>query len=64
MPVVIKSYHKSDMAAMYSITLNTFALWLKPFIEKKILIVEPRQKILKPNQVKIIFELLGEPDHE
>jgi hypothetical protein len=60
----IKAYYKSELAEMYGVTLLTFICWLKPFIDKKILELEPNQKILKPAQVKIIFDCLGTPDKE
>jgi transposase len=66
MPLIIKTYHKSELAKMYEVGLTTFARWLKPMIEKEILNLTPGQKVLQPNQVKIIVEFLGEPfsEHE
>jgi len=56
------SQTKKQLVKKYKTTYTTFRLWLKPFIEKKILIVEKNQRIFTPKQVEIIIQCLGEPE--
>lgn len=64
MPVV-KTYSKSELAAMYGVHRNTFvSRWLVPYLERlRALGYKDTQKLLTPAQVGFLFsdEALGEP---
>lgn len=50
---------KMQMAADYKICVKTFSKWIAPFIDQ----IGPRQNtyLYTPEQVKKIYELIGEP---
>ena len=50
---------KTQLAISYGISLETLAVWLKPFINE---IGNYRGKLFTPKQVSIIFDKLGKPD--
>ena len=49
---------KSELAIAYGVSLNTLNSWLKPFRKE---IGEYRGKVFTPKQVKLIYDLLGQP---
>lgn len=49
---------RSQLARQYNVHYKTFANWLKMIPDLKI---NPRQKVLTPNQVAKIYEYLGAP---
>ena len=54
----IKTYSKKQMADLYEVSVWILNKWTKPFSEA---IGEYIGKCYTPNQVKIIFEKLGDP---
>ena len=54
----MKTYTKGQMAKAYGINYRTFINWLKDIPE---LTLNPKQRILKPKQIEIIYHDLGEP---
>jgi len=58
MEAKIKAYSKKELCALYNISYRVLKVWLTPFKNKI-----GKYKGLKytPAQVKIIFEVLGEP---
>ncbi len=56
--VKVKTYSKSELAALYSVHVNTFHKWIK---EIPSLILSKYQRKLTPKQVMIIINHLGEP---
>jgi hypothetical protein len=59
-----KTYSKAEMAGFYKVTSTTFSQWIEAEPIMKLLLengYSHTQKILKPIQVKIIVEHLGEP---
>lgn len=54
----IQAKSKMELAHAYNVSLTTLNRWLAPFKEQ---IGEYRGKSFTPKQVKIIFELVGEP---
>lgn len=60
--VEVKTYSKSDLAKLYNVGPTTFRKWLEPFMpDLEALHYQKDQKILKPKQVKLIFDKLGKP---
>jgi len=59
MKIPIKAYSKSQLAAMYGISVVTFMKWL----ELKGIEIEDilKRKIFTPREVEMIFNGLGEP---
>lgn len=57
-PTPIKAYNKSELAQLYGRSLKTFNAWLLPHIEK---VGDFKGRSYTPAQVKIIFQILGEP---
>jgi predicted DNA-binding protein YlxM (UPF0122 family) len=55
----IKSYSKAEIAAHYGISADKLSSWLKE-IEHLLPHYKRTAKVLKPAQVKVIFEELGE----
>ena len=56
-----KSLSKSQLAMAYNnISIKTLNSWLLPFQEQ---IGAYKGKMYNPKQIKIIFELLGEPEN-
>ena len=59
----VKTYSKSQLAAKYKVAVSTLVGWFDPFInELENLDYRKEQKILNPNQVKLIFDKLGMPE--
>lgn len=54
----IKPYSKGELCNLYSVSYYTFNTWLKPHIAKIGEYLGGRYTVL---QIKIIFEVLGEP---
>ena len=54
---VIKTYSKSELAALYGVSLTTFKNWCKKITDLQL----NDCKILTPKQVKDITNWLGEP---
>ena len=50
--------NKSQLADLYHIGVHTLNVWLKPFQKE---IGEYRGRAYTPNQIRKIFELLGQP---
>ena len=48
----------SELAAAYKVNPKTLTRWIKRHPEIKLF---PRQKIFTPQQLKIIYEKIGEP---
>jgi hypothetical protein len=60
----IKAYSKYEMAGFYNISVSTFLEWIdRPTVMDPLVAAGyiRTQKILKPIQVKIIVQHLGEP---
>lgn len=53
-----KSFTKKELSKKYGVHYNTFLKWLK---EIKNLEINPKQRLLTPKQVEIIYQELGEP---
>ncbi len=49
---------KTQLAQLYKVNYNTFIKWLKMIPD---LGLTPKQRILTPKQVQIIYNHLGEP---
>ena len=49
---------KTELAAKYGVCYTTFINWLKKIDELKL---NPKQRILTPKELKIIYDNLGEP---
>jgi hypothetical protein len=49
---------KTELARKYKVHYNTFTKWLKLIPDLKL---NPRQRILTPKQVSMIYDHLGEP---
>lgn len=56
--IKIQAMNKTQLAAIYKVGMQTLKLWLEPFEEQ---IGEYRGRTYTPQQVKKIFEFLGEP---
>jgi hypothetical protein len=54
----IQAMNKTQLAQAYNVGMVTLKKWLVPFQKE---IGEYRGRTYTPNQVKIIFELLGKP---
>lgn len=54
-----RAMSKSELAAAYGICANTLNNWFKRFPND--IIIDKKAKILTPDQVKIIYEKIGEP---
>ena len=63
MPTPVKVYSKKELRELYGISRETFNKWLQP-IKSSLPHYRPTSKILTPAQVKVIFDLLGEPESE
>lgn len=50
---------KKELAQSYGVCVRTLLSWLKPFPEK--IIINPRRRILTPAEIKIIYQIIGEP---
>lgn len=60
--IPIKPYFKYQLAGFYGVCHTTFISWIRPFESKLIPLGYRRnQKILTVEQVKVVFECLGEP---
>lgn len=59
MSFAIKTYSKSQLAALYEISLDTFKKWLVPhcFTAQE----WGNRQLLRPDEVRKIIEYLGEP---
>jgi hypothetical protein len=58
-PAKIKAMNKSQLARMYKVCTRTLNKWLAPFAHE---IGEiPNTNTFTPEQVRIIFEKIGEP---
>jgi hypothetical protein len=60
----IGTYSKADMAGFYGVSVTTFLEWINvDAIMSRLLQTgyQRTQKVLKPKQVQIIVEHLGEP---
>ena len=54
----IKPYSKNELAQLYGVSLHTLIKWLHPFAEQ---IGQYVGRCYTPKQIKIIFNLIGEP---
>lgn len=54
----VKTYTKSELAALYEVHSNTLYKWIKSIPN---LMLTKRQRKLTPKQVEIIVKHLGEP---
>ncbi|MEO1259857.1 MAG: hypothetical protein AAFZ15_13775 [Bacteroidota bacterium] len=63
MPIPVKVYSKKELRELYGISRETFNKWLLP-IKASLPHCRPTAKILTPAQVRVIFDLLGEPEPE
>lgn len=60
--MIVEKYtakNTKQMAALYGISVKTFAKWIKPHLK---IIGDKIGYTYTPKQVKAIFEALGEPD--
>lgn len=55
----VQAMSRSQLASAYGVDVRTFKKWLDPFLEELNLKADCR--IFYPNQIKKIFEVLGEP---
>lgn len=53
----MKSYYKIELARKYNVSYPTFIKWLKSIG----LTLNPKKRLLTPNEVSFIFEKLGNP---
>ena len=59
----MKNKSKKQLASEYNISTKTLKKWIKPIL-KNLNMTEKQynnKKIFTPNEVKIIYEFLGEP---
>ncbi len=54
----VQAYHKWELCKLYKIGERAFNAWIKPFEDR---IGKQLGKCYTPEQVRIIFECLGEP---
>jgi hypothetical protein len=59
MEVKIGPYNTKELATLYRVSYKTFRAWLVPHLEK---VGKKNSKYYTAKQVRIIFELLGEPE--
>ena len=58
-PKSVKPLSKMQLANAYDVSLETLNAWLKPFQEQ---IGDYKGRMFTLKQVRIIFELIGEPE--
>lgn len=54
----IRAYHIWELCELYGIKEKAFKAWIKPFNDK---IGQQRGKKYTPIQIRVIFDVLGEP---
>lgn len=57
----VKSYSKKELAALYKIPASRLLDWVRPFADE-VANDYKRIRVLKPNQVAVIFDRLGRPE--